>query len=78
MNPVVNGLQGEYEGRVTFSLVDIDRPESDELKQKYGFRGQPFFVLLGRDREVVKTWYGLVPVDEFRAAFDALLDSDKS
>ena len=72
MNPVVNGLQQEYDGRVTFTLVDIDDPNSKELKQKYGFRAQPYFVLLDGDGNVVKTWFGLVPVEEFRSAFDAL------
>jgi hypothetical protein len=41
------------------------------LKQKYGFRAQPYFVLL--DGDGVKTWYGLVEADEFRNAFDALV-----
>lgn len=74
MNPVVNGLQQEYEGQVTFKLVDIDQPQSRELKQKYSFRGQPYFVLLDGAGSVVKTWYGLVPTDEFHTAFRALVE----
>jgi thioredoxin-like negative regulator of GroEL len=73
MNPVVNGLQQEYEGRVVLSIVDIDMPESRQLKQKYGFRAQPYFVLLDGSGEVAQTWFGLVPVEEFRRNFDSLI-----
>jgi len=73
MNPVVNGLQQEYAGQLNFTLVDIDLPESRALKQQYGFRAQPYFVLLDGDESVIKTWYGLVAADEFRQAFDALV-----
>jgi thioredoxin-like negative regulator of GroEL len=73
MNPVVNGLEQEYEGRITFTRVDIDTPESRELKQKYNFRGQPYFVLLDPEGQVVDSWYGLVEADDFRSAFDALV-----
>ena len=75
MNPVVNGLRQEYDGQVTFNLVDIDQPESKELKQKYGFRGQPYFVLLDGTGSVVKTWYGLVTTNnDFRDGFNALIE----
>lgn len=73
MNPVVNGLEQAYEGRVNFSWVDIDMPESRDLKQKYSFRGQPYFVLLDSEQNVIESWYGLVEVDNFRSAFDALI-----
>jgi thioredoxin-like negative regulator of GroEL len=73
MNPVVNGLQKEYDGQVTFNLVDIDLPDSRSLKQQYGFRAQPYFVLLDGDGNVTKTWYGIVLEDDFRKAFEALI-----
>ena len=74
MNPVVNGLRQEYDGQVTFKLVDIDQPESKELKQKYGFRGQPYFVLLDGSDNAVKKWIGLVAADDFRDGFNALIE----
>jgi thioredoxin-related protein len=72
MNPVVDGLRQAYEGQVTFTLVDIDEPDSKELKQKYNFRAQPYFVLLDGEGNVVQTWFGIVPVETFEDAFNTL------
>jgi len=73
MNPVVNGLEQAYAGRIVFQRVDIDLPESRALKEKYNFRGQPYFVLLDVTGQVVKTWYGLVEAGDLSGAFDALI-----
>lgn len=74
MAPVVHGLEVEYFGRIHFVYLDIDDPRNAALKRQYGFRYQPEFRLLDGQGRLVQTWYGSVRADEFRAAFDRLLN----
>jgi thiol:disulfide interchange protein len=75
MKPVVHGLEGEYWGQIDFVYLDIDDPANRELMQRYGFIGQPLFVLIAPDGTEVQRWLGRVGEDEFREAFDAYLAS---
>lgn len=58
MKPIVSGLTAEYQDQVEIVKLNIDDPKTTEMRVKYKFRVQPYFVLLGADREVVKTWSG--------------------
>ena len=66
MKPIVNGLTAEYKDKVEIVKLNIDDPKTAEMRVKYKFRVQPYFVLLGADGEVVKTWSGYTE----RVAFD--------
>ena len=74
MKPIVDGLEQEYAGRVTFVRLDIDDPATAEAKATYGFRYQPYYVLLDDNGEVVDSWLGSQEKKVFDAAFAAVLD----
>ena len=58
MKPIVDGLEADYEGKLTVERLSIDDPTTAEAKVTYEFRLQPHFVLLDAQGEVVNTWTG--------------------
>ena len=74
MAPVVHGLESQYAGQIGFAFLDIDDPANDALKQQFGFRYQPMFVLVDGTGSPVKTWAGSVPAADFEAEFTKLIN----
>ncbi len=73
MKPMVHGLEAEYWSQIDFVYLDIDDPSTNPVKERYGFRSQPTFVLIAPDGTPIQTWFGYVDADEFRRAFDDYL-----
>jgi hypothetical protein len=74
MSPVVHGLEAEYYNRIEFSYLDIDDPANDEFKRILGFRVQPQFLFLDENGEIIQQWFGRVSAEDFRSAFDTVLN----
>ena len=72
MQPIVNGLENEYGSDIDFVKINIDVPNSAAAKQEYGFRYQPYFVLVDAEGEVLQTWPGYTEAALFEAAFATL------
>ncbi len=70
MAPMVHGLEAEYFGRVKFSYLDADDPNTESFKRSLGFVYQPEFYLLDADGNVLKKLVGFVSEDEFRSLFN--------
>jgi thioredoxin 1 len=68
--PVLTKLEEEYEGRLVFFRVDVDKAPG--LAQQYGIRGIPT-LLLYMDGEEVHRILGGRPEEVLRQHFDALL-----
>ncbi|MAU01511.1 MAG: hypothetical protein CL608_30610 [Anaerolineaceae bacterium] len=75
MQPIVNGLESEYGSEIEFVKINIDDPNSAAAKQEYGFRYQPFFVLVSADGEVLQEWPGYTDAQLFEDAFATLLQN---
>ncbi len=75
MKPIVHGLENEYGTQIEFLPVNIDDPNSAQLKRQYGFRYQPHFVLLGPDGEVVEEWLGYTDAAVFEQSFATVLEN---
>lgn len=73
MQPTVRRLEAEYAGRILFTGLDIDDPLNADFKQTLKFRGQPQFVLLDGQGQVLTQWFGRVEEGEFARAFDSAL-----
>lgn len=72
MKPVVDGLQQEYAGRITFAVyedVDADA-EGSALADAHGVSAVPTMMLVSPDGAEVERWVGARPADELRQAFD--------
>lgn len=74
MKPVVNELAAEYGDQVEFVYLDIDDPNNDEAKEKYGYRYQPHFFIVDEADEVQEQWVGSVPKENLVAALDTFLE----
>ncbi len=72
MAPVMNGLEGKYQGRLTFSYLDIDNPANKSFKNALGYKYQPHFFLLDGDGKILHQWVGFVPVEDFEAVLTPL------
>lgn len=74
MKPIVHGLEDRYGNQINFVYLDIDDPQTDELKETLRYRNRPHFVLLDGAGNVVNSWVGVVDEADFVAAFEALLN----
>ena len=67
---MVHGLEAEYSGKVKFSYLDADDPNTDTFQRTLGFAYQPEFYLLDADGNVLKKYIGFVSQEEFAAEFE--------
>jgi len=70
---MVHGLEREYGEQIEFVYLDIDDPNTEAAKQKYGYRVQPHFFLVDANGEVVQEWLGPVRREQFVEAFQTVL-----
>ena len=70
MAPIVHGLEAEYYGKVQFTYLDADDQATKDFQRSLGFAYQPEFYLLDGAGNVLQKWFGSVPADDFRAAFE--------
>jgi hypothetical protein len=73
MKPVVNSLSTTYRDQIDFVYLDIDDPNNNEAKEKYGYRYQPHFFIVNEQDEVQQEWVGYVPEETLTAALDEFL-----
>jgi hypothetical protein len=69
MAPMVHGLEAEYSGKIKFSFLDADDPNTDAFQRTLGFAYQPEFYLLDANGNVLKKWIGSVSQVDFAAEF---------
>jgi thioredoxin-like negative regulator of GroEL len=69
MAPMVHGLEAEYSGKIKFSYLDADDPDTDAFQRTLGFSYQPEFYLLDANGNLLKKWIGAVPQEDFAAEF---------
>lgn len=69
MRPIVNGLEADYRGRVSFRRIDFYASENQELVKRYRVSYHPTFVVLDGNGNVIRTFFG--PIS--RANLDAAL-----
>lgn len=72
MKPVVDGLEKQYKGKVTFKRIDGDPPQGGQLMSQFGAQYYPTFVLVSRSGSVAKTLVGAQSAAQLRSALDSL------
>jgi thioredoxin-like negative regulator of GroEL len=73
MKPIVNRLEEEYTGRVDFRALNIDEAQNDDAKVQYRFIGQPQFVVVGKDGQVIVSRNGMQRYDTLKADIEKAL-----
>jgi hypothetical protein len=69
MAPMVHGLEAEYFGKIKFSFLDADDPNTGTFQRTLGFAYQPEFYLLDANGVVLKKFIGFVSQEDFKAEF---------
>ncbi len=73
MQPVVDRLKDEYEGKVEFKLYDVEKSEEGaEVAQGYGVQVVPTFVFTNADGSFSDQVVGALTEERLRASLDAL------
>lgn len=70
MAPMVHGLEAEYFGKVKFSYLDADDPNTDEFQRTLGFYYQPELYLLDANGNVLKKFIGFTSREDLTAEFE--------
>jgi hypothetical protein len=74
MAPMVHGLEAEYFGRVQFTYLDADDPQTSEFQRFLGFYYQPELYLLDAEGKVLEKWVGYTSQEDLETAFAEHLD----
>lgn len=75
----MDGLRDEFAGEIDFFLLDIDKPETEEVRKAYGMTGRSHYVLIDANGDVVRSWFGpLQPTmdEEMRALLEGLAEEE--
>ena len=73
MAPVVHGLEAKYFGRIKFSYLDADDPNTMEFQRALGFRYQPELYLLDADGNVLRKMIGYQSEQDLEMTFAEFL-----
>jgi thioredoxin-like negative regulator of GroEL len=66
---MVHGLEAKYFGKVKFSYLDADDPNTLDFQRTLGFRYQPEIYLLDANGTVLQKWVGLTSQEQLEEAF---------
>jgi hypothetical protein len=69
MAPMVHGLEAKYFGKIRFSYLDADDPNTLGFQQTLGFYYQPEVYLLNGNGEVLMKWVGYTSQEQFEEEF---------
>ena len=69
MAPMVHGLEAKYFGRILFTYLDADDPNTLDFQETLGFYYQPEMYLLDENGNVLKKWVGYTSEQQFEEEF---------
>ena len=69
MAPMVHGLEAKYFGRIKFSYLDADDPNTFDFQSALGFHYQPEIYLLDGNGNLLKKWVGYTTREQFEDEF---------
>ena len=76
MMPIVDGLEAEFEGRVSIIRLDADVAVNARLQADYGLRGHPAFVVLDGNSQIIESYFGPQTADALREALSMMTASE--
>jgi hypothetical protein len=69
MAPMVHGLEAKYFGKIQFTYLDADDPNTLDFQQTLGFYYQPEIYLLDANGNLLKKWVGYTSEQQFEEEF---------
>lgn len=74
MMPIVNGLEDQFGGQMSFVRLNADEGDNAALLAQYGLRGHPSFVVLDESGAVVERFLGPQSSETLSAAIEQALN----
>lgn len=74
MAPIIHRLEERYDARMNFIYLDVDNPDTLELKRELGYRRLPHLFLLDADGKILRSWGGSVTAVTIDEAIRGALD----
>ena len=69
MAPMVHGLEAEYFGKIQFTYLDADDPNTNNFQETLGFYYQPEIYLLDGNGNVLMKWVGYTSEQQLEEEF---------
>jgi hypothetical protein len=69
MAPMVHGLEAEYFGKIKFSFLDADDPNTQAFQRALGFQYQPELYLVDANGNVLKKFIGFTSQEDLVSEF---------
>ncbi|HSL45381.1 MAG TPA: hypothetical protein VK897_18250 [Anaerolineales bacterium] len=69
MAHMVHGLEAKYFGKIQFTYLDADDPDTSDFQRTLGFYYQPEVYLLDANGNVLQKWVGYTTQEEFEEVF---------
>ena len=66
---MVHGLEAKYFGRIKFTYLDADDPNTLVFQKALGFHYQPEIYLLDGNGNLLKKWVGYTTAEQFETEF---------
>jgi protein-disulfide isomerase-like protein with CxxC motif len=73
MVPIVNGLDEEFEGKMSVIQLNAAVEANEKLQNQWGLRGHPTFALVDANDSVVQLLFGPQPEAVLREAMEPLV-----
>ena len=73
MQPIVDGLEIEYQETVAFIQINASTAQGSELFNAYNLLGHPSYLILGETGEVLWQGLGEQPAENIQNALDTAL-----
>ena len=73
MAPIVDGLETQYAGLLTFERKDAATRDGEALLRRYGLRGHPSYAIVGASGEVLWRATGQKSAQELQRGIAELL-----
>ena len=74
MQPIVNGLEAEFDGEIAFERRNADTEAGQASLRAYGLRGHPSYVILDENGESLWSAMGVLEADVLRQQIRQSLD----
>lgn len=71
MQPIVNGLQTEYDGRISFEQIDAYTDEGQKRLRFYGLRGHPSYAVVDIEGKALWSATGQLTGEQLRQQIGA-------
>jgi thiol-disulfide isomerase/thioredoxin len=72
MKPTVSRLEKEFEGKAEFQALNIDETSKDVF-EKYKFIGQPQFVIVSSNGDIISSRNGMQKYETLKADIEKVL-----